>query len=84
MNPRDDLLRAAVYAAGEAYDAGDPEAFTVACRRVVFVHRAWPLIAAEWAILRAEEALAARKARTELVRRAIAESYLPAKQAAAA
>lgn len=38
------LLRATVYAAFDARDRGDRAAFRDACRRVVDVHRAGPLV----------------------------------------
>jgi hypothetical protein len=53
LTRRDDLLRAAVYA---AYELRGSEGFGNACERVVLVHRLWPLIEYEHAIERAEEA----------------------------
>lgn len=59
---RDDLLRAAVYA---AYNARGTVEFPALCRRVVDVHRLWPLIEYEHAIERAEASLEAERLRQE-------------------
>jgi len=59
MVARDDLLRAAVYAAIDAYEpigpCGVPPAYRAACERVIFVHRTWPLIEYAHAIETAAE-----------------------------
>jgi hypothetical protein len=53
MTGRDDLLRAAVYA---ATDARDTSRYRAALERLIFVHRTWPLIAYAHAIETAAEA----------------------------
>jgi hypothetical protein len=67
VNARDDLIRAACYAACDLGDSltaderrTDP-AYRAACERVIFVHRTWPLIeyaraieAAAWAVAEQE------------------------------
>lgn len=61
MTGRDDLLRAAVYDYYDVRDrGGDDQACRRAAERVVNVHRLWPLIEHQQAMIAVEDDLARR------------------------